>query len=206
MYQLEEFPELWADACLRNSEGRLMFLSFHGRDTSVMQFISALELGASHEKGADRFHLVDGVGTRHAVDVVDTKRLGKHSARLPRNGLFGPLSHTWLFDKALRVPDRANGIAWVLHRHPAEQPDQADLARLDDLVWRTLADLSPVAVLAHWRQPILDWCRERLAISALDDRAYPALGPVQAVRISLSAHFVEFISQAVSRGDLSLQP
>lgn len=220
LFKLEEFPELWADACLRNSEGRLMFLSFYGRDTSVLQFIAALELGAQHDKGVDRFHLVDGQGQRHAVDVMGAQRLDKHAARLPRNGLFGPLSHLWLFDKALRQPDRANGIAWVMHHcghRLGPQAPQAgtgvghqagptnDAAR-DDLVWRTLVDLSPVAVLPHWRTPVLAWCRKRLAIAPLDDRAYPALGPVQAIRISLSANFLAFISQAVHDGTLSPQP
>lgn len=208
MYRFEEFPELWADACLRNSEGRLMFLSFYGRDTSVLQFISALELGANNEQGIDRFHLVDGAGgQRHSVDVMGVQRLDKHSARLPRQGLFGPLSHMWLFDKALRLPDRANGIAWVMHRRRADaQPGDSHAAELDGLVWRTLVDLSPVAVLPHWREPLLAWCRSRQAISALDDSLYPALGPVQAVRISLSTHFTDYISQAVGRGELVLQP
>jgi hypothetical protein len=138
---------------------------------------------------------------------MGVQRLDKHSARLPRQGLFGPLSHMWLFDKALRVPDRANGIAWVMHRRQADAPPgHADSAELDDLVWRTLVDLSPVAVLPHWREPVLAWCRARLAISTLDDSLYPALGPVQAVRISLSTHFTDYISQAVGRGELVLQP
>lgn len=45
LYQIEEFSDIWADACLRDSEGRLMFLSVYGRDGVLMQMLAAFELG-----------------------------------------------------------------------------------------------------------------------------------------------------------------
>ena len=58
MYYVEEFPEVWADACVRDSEGRFLFLSVFGRDGSLMQFIAAMELEGK-ERGVSRFNLID---------------------------------------------------------------------------------------------------------------------------------------------------
>lgn len=200
MYRIEEFSELWVDDCLRNSDGRLMFLSYFGRDGSVMQFMAALELGKT-ERGLNRFHLVDGHGQRHPVDVEGTDRLGKHAARLPRQNLFGPMSHNWMYDKGLQNPDRANRIAWVMHR-PADGEKQApnEVSALFDKAWNVMVDLSPVALLDHWRKPCLEWCREKRAVELLDDPVYPALGQVMALRVSLSDHFVQFVSDGVRDG------
>ena len=54
LYQIEEFSDIWADACLRDSEGRLMFLSVYGRDGVLMQMLAAFELGAS-QRASIRF-------------------------------------------------------------------------------------------------------------------------------------------------------
>ena len=61
MYRIEEFPEVWADACLRDGEGRFMFLSIFGRDVSLMQLLAAIELG-SDSSGVKRFHLLSPDG------------------------------------------------------------------------------------------------------------------------------------------------
>ena len=75
MFRMEEFPEVWADACLRDSEGRLMFLSVYGRDGSLMQLLAAFELGRQSERGVDCIYLVGQEGERHRVDIADAKRL-----------------------------------------------------------------------------------------------------------------------------------
>lgn len=197
MYRIEELSDIWVDACLRNSDGRLMFLSYFGRDGSVMQFLASLELGRT-ERGLNRFHLVGPDGQRHPVDVEGTERLGKHAARLPRQNLFGPLTHNWVYDKTLQHPDRANRIAWVMHRVTAETTQQEQ--PLYDKAWAAMVDLSPVALLDHWREPCLAWCREKRAVELLDDPVYPAIGQVMAMRVSLSDHFVKFVSDGVRSG------
>ena len=148
MYRIEEFSEIWADACLRNSDGRLMFLSYYGRDGSVMQFLASLELGHT-ERGLNRFHLVGADGQRPG-------------------------------DAARCAPDEVN--------------------TLYDKAWQVMSDLSPVALLDHWREPCLDWCREKRVVELLDDPVYPALGQVMAMRVSLSDHFVQFVSDGVRSG------
>ena len=210
MYRIEEFPEVWADACLRDSEGRFMFLSLYGRDGSLMQLLAAMDLGPA-ERGVQRFHLVDQDGTRHLVDVGSSERLAKQAAKLPKQNLFGPLNHLWVFDKALQTPDRANRIGWALHfdddaraGRSARAAGFSPMTGLLHPVWRLVNTLSPVALQDHWREPILNWCAERGATQLMHSSLYPALGPVQAMRVSLNDHFQAFISQAVRERHLEL--
>ena len=60
-----------------------------------------------------------------------------------------------------------------------------------------------MALLDHWRDPLLSWCREKRAIEALDDPVYPAIGRIEATRVSLSDHFVQFVSDGVRSGLLT---
>ncbi|MFX5689053.1 hypothetical protein ABTD94_21795, partial [Acinetobacter baumannii] len=83
------------------------------------------------------FHLVGVDGRRHFCDVGGADRLAKHSGRLPRQNLFGPLSHLWIYDKALQAPDLVNRIGWVLLRG---EGSQADL-QLELLGWRLMQRL-----------------------------------------------------------------
>ena len=199
LYRIEEFPELFADACVRNSEGEFKFLSLYGRDGAVLQFMAAMDLGA-REGGVLRFHLVDrAADERHRADVGAVDRLVKHAGRLPRQNLFGPLSQVWIYDKNLTQLDRANRIGWVVHR-------SADGRVGDDAIqwkaWHLVRRLSPVALLDHWREPLMAWCAEKHAVEALGSALYPVLGSVQAMRVSLSDHFVKFVSDGVRRGQL----
>lgn len=203
MYRIEEFPEVWADACLRDDEGRFMFLSIYGRDGSLMQLLAACELSAG-ERGIKRFHLLAPDGTRHRTEVGDVQRLTKRTSRLPRQNLFGPISHMWLFDAALQTPDRVNRIGWALHHASGAHAQDAD-ALLQECAWRLINSLSPVALLDHWRQPVIEWCQEKGAMQLAGSRLYPALGPVQAMRVSLTEHFTRFISCGVREGRLRLE-
>lgn len=204
MFRIEEFPEVWADACLRDSEGRLMFLSVYGRDGSLMQMLAAFELGLS-ERGVDRIYLVDQEGERHRADVGDAKRLAKHSGKLPRQNLFGPLNQMWLFDKGLQAPDRANRIGWVLNNANARTRTTAQALAFNDRIWQLVNLLSPVALHDYWRGPIFRWCREKRAMQTMDSDLYPALGPVEAMRVSLTDHFTQFISDSVRAGEFKLE-
>ena len=202
MYRIEEFPEIWADACLRDSEGRFMFLSLYGRDGSLMQLMAAMDLGPA-ERGVQRFHLIDQSGNRQLVDVGSSDRLAKQAAKLPKQNLFGPLNHLWVFDKSLQTPDRANRIGWALH-HESDSVDGGASQELSDQVWLLINALSPVALQEHWRGQILRWCADKGATQLMDSSLYPALGPVQAMRVSLSDHFTTFISQEVREHRLQL--
>ena len=205
MYQIEEFPEVWADACIRDAEGRFLFLSMYGRDGSLMQFMAAMQLGTK-EGGVQRFHLVGAGGDRHQAEVGGADRLSKHSARLPKQNLFGPLSQMWIYDKSLQTPDRVNRIGWALHRQLPEAAADMQIAgdQLRERAWQLIKNLSPVALQDHWREEILSWCTEKAATQTMGSDLYPVLGQVHAMRVSLTDHFLTFISDGVRAGRLRL--
>ena len=202
MFQIEEFPEIWADACLRDSEGQLMLLSAYGRDGSMMQLLAAIELGRSAAQGVDSLHLLDGDGGRHLVYLGDAKRLRKHAGRLPKGNLFGQLNQMWLFDKRLQELDRANRIGFVMMRRDAAGSGSQDYR---EQAWVLVKTLSPVALLDSWREEVLDWCEQRAALQRVGSSEYPGLGPVSAWRVSLSDHFTQFISDRVREQRFTLE-
>ena len=204
LYRLQEFPDIWADACLRDSSGRLIFLSVYGRDGVLMQMLSAIELGRSSERGVDRINLLGPDGRRHRADVGDAKRLAKHAGKLPKQNLFGSLNQMWLYDSSLQTPDRANRIGWVLHNSSATDRSAEQAQDFQDRLWRLVKLLSPVALREHWRKPVFDWCLSKSAMQIMDSELYPALGQVSAMRVSLSDHFTGFISDSVRLGVLQL--
>ena len=113
MYKLLEVSDIFADACVRDDGGNLLFASLYGRDGALLQLMSAFSLKRD-AGGLDGFTLVDDAGERHVVSVPDVDRLDKLSGRLPKANLFGNLAHTWLYDKRLVKRDYVNRIAWVI--------------------------------------------------------------------------------------------
>jgi hypothetical protein len=203
MFRVHEFSDVWADACLRDSEGRFLFLSLFGRDNAILQFMAAMELPRA-EHGIDRFHLIGLDGREHAVDIGGTDRLAKHSGRLPRQNLFGPLSHVWLFDASLTSPDRVNRHAWVL-RHDADTADgDASTAHLLDRAWEMVQSLSPVPLLDTWRGPLMPLAIDTGMVRLLDDPLFPPLGPVRGARVSLGQQFLAKLGDLVAEGVLRL--
>jgi hypothetical protein len=177
-------------------------LSIYGRDNATLQFLSAMELPRA-EQGVDRFHLVDSEGQAHAVDVGGTDRLTKHSGRLPRQNIFGPVSHLWVFDTSLAKPDLANRHAWVLRR--AAQPlDESQRAQLLNQTWETVKTLSAVPLLDDWREPVMEFALTAGMVRLIDDRIYPPLGPIAGARVALGQHFLPRLSQLVAAGQLRL--
>lgn len=189
LHRIEGFADLWVDACLRSEEGDLVFLSFYGRDASAMQFISALELGRS-DGGITSFNLVDAAGQRQLVHAGPVERLGKHSGRLPRQNAFGPLSHLWIYDKRLQETDKVNRIAWIVDQ-------EMDVGSIELRAWDMVKSLCPVALLDAWKPTVMAWCHAQGAISELGMGRYPRIGTVRAVRVSITDHFLRFVSQSV---------
>ena len=42
LFKLRELSDLFADACVRDEAGQLMFLSLYGRDTAIQQLLARL--------------------------------------------------------------------------------------------------------------------------------------------------------------------
>ena len=76
LFKLKELSDLYADACVRDESGQLMFLSLYGRDTAIQQLLAAFTLKVT-EGGLSAFHLQDPEGQAHVVYVGNAERLEK---------------------------------------------------------------------------------------------------------------------------------
>ena len=197
LFRLELLTDVFVDACLRDAAGNLLFLSCYCRDTSMQQMFSAFSLPQA-QGGLDTFCLRGDDGRRHLVNVGDDDRLGKLTGRLPRDNLFGNLVHAWVFDRSLQQPDYANRIAWLMDRKAALAGEF-----LEQRIWAVYKLLSPVPLLEHWRNPLLQATRPAY-VQDLDDSSFPPLGDITAFRIHLGDQFLDTVSAMVKGGMLTL--
>lgn len=193
LFKLRELSDLFADACVRDEAGQLMFLSLYGRDTAVQQLLAAFTLKV-HEGGLDSFHLQDSAGESHLVHVGNADRLEKFTGKLPRDNLFGNLVHLWLYDPILTRPDRSNRVAWVLVDGDGDSSGQEEA--IWDRVWGLYKLLSPVPLLDTWQQAVLARTMDEV-VTLMGETPYPPLGRIDAARVSLPDHFPEIVSGMV---------
>lgn len=200
LFKLKELSDLYADACVRDESGQLMFLSLYGRDTAIQQLLAAFTLKVT-EGGLSAFHLQDPEGQAHVVYVGNAERLEKFTGKLPRDNLFGNLAHVWLYDPVLIRPDRSNRVAWVLV--DSVQHASNPLEVVWDRAWDLYKLLSPVPLLDAWQQAVLSRTGGEV-VTLLQESAYPPLGRIGAARISLPESFPETVSGMVKVGELTL--
>jgi len=200
LFKLKELSDLYADACVRDESGQLMFLSLYGRDTAIQQLLAAFTLKVT-EGGLSAFHLQDPEGQAHVVYVGNAERLEKFTGKLPRDNLFGNLAHVWLYDPALIRPDRSNRVAWVLV--DSVQHGSNPLEVIWDRAWDLYKLLSPVPLLDVWQHAVLSRTGGEV-VTLLHETVYPPLGRIGAARISLPESFPEIVSGMVKVGELTL--
>ena len=111
LYQIEECPDLYVDACVCDEQCNLVFLSAWGRDTVTQEFLARLTLGRE-ENGIDHFHII--VDGRRLPVFPNQDLLEKRTTRQFRGTLFGSLLNLWLFDRRASAPDRGNHLAFAL--------------------------------------------------------------------------------------------
>ena len=203
LYRIKELADLFADACVRNEAGQLLFLSVFGRDTSIQQLLASFAVGAK-EGGLTQFKLQNPGAADELVLIGDAGRLEKLTGRLPRQNLFGNLTHAWIFDPTLVVPDRANRIVWRVYGEPHDYESQAQRERFTAELWSTLKQLMPVPLLDHWREPVLRAAAP--CVTWLDQLSSEPVGPVTGYKLQLPEAFLATLSALVRDGRLSLQP
>jgi hypothetical protein len=204
LYKLMELSDLFADACVRDESGKLMFLSLYGRDTAIQQLLAAFTLKDANG-GISEFRLStvteDGVETIERVEVGDPDRLTKFNGRLPKENLFGNLVHTWIYDEALLKPDRSNKTAWLMLD---EAFTTSSRPRLIQGIWSLYKTLSPVPLLDGWSEVVLR-ATQGVCVSFMENSNYPPLGNVSAVRVSLPASFADDISSMIQARMIGLE-
>jgi hypothetical protein len=198
-----ELSDLYADACIRDESGKLMFLSVYGRDTAIQQLLAAFTLKEANGGIIDfRLSTVNdnGVQSIERVEIGDPDRLTKFNGRLPKENLFGNLVHTWIYDPALLRPDKSNKSAWIMW----DEPFSASIRpRLIQGVWSLYKTLSPVPLLDCWSEVVIR-ATQNGCVSFMENSNYPPLGNVSAARVSLPASFADDISRMIQAGMMGL--
>jgi hypothetical protein len=203
MFRIKEVADVFVDACVRDEEGRLLFLSCFGRDTAIQQLFAAFYLKPS-EGGLEAFQVVEPAAAAHiageSVRVVSADRLQKTTGRLPRENVFGNLAHTWIYDPVIVRPDRANRTAWVLDpQNSAESRSHQVLSR----VWEVFKLLSPVPLLDEWQPTLMKACFDE-CVKDMSASAFAPIGRISAQKVTVPDSFVGTVSALAKRGDLAL--
>lgn len=203
MFRVKEIADVFVDACVRNESGELLLLSCYGRDTAIQQLLAAFDLGpAAGGLSTCTLVAVDTHDEDH-VEVGNAAALTKFSGRLPRENLFGQLTHTWIYRPSIVRPDRSNGIAWLIDDQSLDGTAASRNPCLNERLWALVQDLSPVPLLEHWQGAILNGVDG--LILPLQDTAYPPLGRVNAFKVGLPDDFLDRISQLVRDRALTLE-
>jgi hypothetical protein len=216
VYRVEHCSDVYVDACVRNEAGILVFLSVYGRDTAIKELLARMQLG-SGANGLKELTLKghgDHEGESHRVTVGNANELDKLTGRLPKC-LYGVLTHTWIFDPAIRAPDKGAGQAWII------EPTVEDRRQLRETVqrriWNAVCELASIPLLPHWCDVVLDAMGPTLitqmGITADPDVSRTAshfiskpLGNLVAFRVHLDDTFPSRISTLIQQGKLHLEP
>ena len=190
LFQIEELPDLYVDACVCDEQRNLVFLSAWGRDTVLQEFLARLTLGRE-ENGIDQFHvIVDG---RRLPVFPNQELLEKRTTRQFRGTLFGSLLHLWLFDRRASTPDQANHFAFALLERE-EDPHHR--------LWPLVMETCPLPLLPHWREPVIGVLIQHQMLTALPG----AIGNVCAWRLALQLDVLEpSLGKLIRRGELTTE-
>lgn len=195
--------DIMIDAMARDLNGQLLFLSVYGRDGSVQQFMSRLQL-SQHQDGIQKLS-VQSPNRRGEFQAVvgDPRRFKKATTKLPKACLFGPLVNAWFFDPALIEPDRVNGKGWLMF-DLGQTEQKRELA-----LWAMVKFLSPLPLLDEWREPLMATLKSM--VFNLDEghaciAASPGVGPLDFVFVQLPTNFEELVSSSIRSGLLQIPP
>jgi hypothetical protein len=211
MYQVDSCSDVFVDACVRNQAGILMFISVYGRDTAIKELMARIQIGKGSE-GLSELKLKGcGVhlGESHVATIGNAKDLAKLTGRLSKC-LYGNLTHAWIFDPAIRAPDKGAGQAWVIEPKQADDPQQG--ARIAHRLWQAVCHLAAVPLLPHWQTTVMQSFGADLVcqMGTTDGGHNPwyskPLGDVLAYRVRLGDDFSSRICTLVQNGDLTLHP
>jgi hypothetical protein len=209
MFRIREFGDVFADACVRDPAGQLMFISCYGRDGALQQFFASFALPPT-QGGITVFNLVEVLEQAEGepierpagqVNVGQASRLTKLSGRLPPENLFGNLAQAWIYDPVLLTPDRANRRGWLILQGRFSQDTREAVL---EAVWALYKQLSPVPLLDRWATLLLR-VTEFECITLMDRTPHcQPLGDVCAVQVALPEDFPVRISEMVKNGVLGL--
>lgn len=206
MYRIAEMQDLFVDSVVVDDNHQLIFASLYGRDTAIQQLLAAFTLPVT-SGGLDKISLDDpsnafaaNIGDSFEVLIGEPDRLDKFSGRLPRENVFGNLSHTWIFDPACMKIDRVNRKAWFLELSslPMTGARIGGDAEMRWKIWQTVKLLSAIPLLDEWMELILR-CESICVI-----KTARSLGRVFAMNVALRQDYEAQIASMVLSRQLGL--
>lgn len=179
LMSINEASGLFADAFLTEAS-YLKFLSVWGRDTEMQAFLARLQLGRQ-EGGLSAFWI--NADPPKYVQIADIASIEKLSGRMPKDNLFGEVTHLWLFDGTGVTPDYVGRRA--LFFFSPEEAAQGGQEAWRERLWTRVRELCHLPLLPIWRDVVLDGFNERGFLRRLD-----GVG-IAAVQISLPEGEIE---------------
>lgn len=201
MFRVSPFSDLYADACVRNESGQLLFLSLYGRDTQLRALMAAFHLGVS-EGGVTSIQLIDEkTGDVSVCHVGDAKKLTQISGRLPKDNLFGNIVHTFIYQADIVKPDLPNASAWILRHESMQEFSNNDG---QEIIWNYYKTLSAIPLMDHWRDTVIRHTSKDCIFNTSESN-YPPLGNFTAIKIQLPSDFIQRISNLVKTRVIGLE-
>lgn len=218
LYEIRQVSDIYCDAMVRSERGDLMLLSCYGRDTAIKELMARIQIQGQRD-GIDEITLIgkdpSGRDLYATASLYNPKELLHHTGRMPR-GLFGQLIHSWIYNPVILGADKGAQQSWVIQYcgHEGEPGGEATgQTRLRGQVWEVVKHLSPIPLLEHWREPLLEhiWsdmvfeCGRTISLDHSPLLSKP-VGPIQACCIKLSDEFSNRVCRLVRCGTLTLEP
>lgn len=189
LYEINEINSVVCDA-LVTKDGGLLFGSFWGRDTAILECLSRFQLPA--ESGGISNITVGGVPV-----YIRSERLKKNTGRVI-SPVFGNMIHLWLYDPQLTEPDRSNNRAFILQPLVGEEPPGE--REICEDVWRTINLVSPFPLMPKWKDPVVKYAFESQCVVIHKGLA------ACCVEVALPEdRFGGFLSQSIKRGLLAVE-
>lgn len=199
LMSVDEASGLHVDAFLTD-QSHLRFLSVWGRDTQMQEFLARLSLSGK-EGGLESFWV--NADPQKYVQIGDLGRLEKLTGRMPKDNLFGEVTHLWLYDRVAVEPNYAGRRALFLFRPEEDIPEYSE--SLNQRLWVMVRETCHLPLLPQWRDVVLDGFTAHGFLKRLDGVGIAAIemalperevetvvtGWIQAGRLSLDGDSVK---------------
>lgn len=149
LMSIDEASGLYVDAFLTD-QSYLRFLSVWGRDTEMQQFLARLSL-SSKEGGLESFWV--NANPQKYVQIGDLGRFEKLTGRMPKDNLFGEVTHVWLYDRIAVEPNYTGRRALLLFRPDEGAPENRDA--FNERLWVMVRETCHLPLLPQWRDAVL---------------------------------------------------
>lgn len=149
LMSLDEASGLYVDAFLTD-QSYLRFLSIWGRDTEMQEFLARLSLSGK-EGGLESFWV--NADPQKYVQIGDLGRFEKLTGRMPRDNLFGEVTHVWIYDRIAVEPNYTGRRALFLFLPEEDIPENREA--LNERLWVMVRETCHLPLLPQWRDVML---------------------------------------------------